>query len=161
MDFLLAAITAIRMSDASPASTPAKGPARPNFPLPRTLRDRIYRYLLDAEYVKVTSDVRRQYHEFRNFGTAGTDSTAHGYRFHTSILGVNRAVYNEAMAVLYRTNTFILVSNNCPGFEHKTPDRRYPCRHNSRRSPFRASFCTPPSDMEKPTTQKKMHRRRF
>jgi len=59
---------------------------RANFPLPRELRDQIYSYLLDSNH---TRQVRLK------DSTAITDRAGNGYQFHTSILGVNRAIHDE------------------------------------------------------------------
>ena len=63
---------------------------RENFPLPRELRDLIYSYLLNSNH---TRQVRRK--ELM----AITDRAGNGYQFHTSILGVNRAIHDEVSTV--------------------------------------------------------------
>lgn len=58
--------------------------------LPQELRDEIYGYLLVSTEVK----------------------EALTYRFHTAILATNRRISEEAQEVLFRQNTFIVVSTN-------------------------------------------------
>lgn len=74
---------------ASMATTPPSTPAKPpiaNFPLPRELRDEIYSYLLKH------------------------DKHDPEYRFHTSILAVNRTIHAEAETYLYENNDFVVAS---------------------------------------------------
>lgn len=68
---------------------------RANFPLPRELRDHIYSYLLDAKHTRIKR--------------ARIGDRA--YTFHTSILGVNREVHDEAEEYLYKHNVFVVISH--------------------------------------------------
>lgn len=68
---------------------------RDNFPLPRELRDYIYSYLLDSKHTRI----KRAHVGDR------------AYKFHTSILGVNRQMHDEAEEYLYKHNTFIVISH--------------------------------------------------
>lgn len=68
---------------------------RDNFPLPRELRDQIYGYLLDSKYTRVKRD---------NVGDRA-------YKYHLSVLGVNREIHDEAAEYLYnyKNNAFMVV----------------------------------------------------
>jgi len=68
---------------------------RANSPLPRELRDHIYSYLLDAKHTRIKR--------------ARIGDRA--YKFHTSILGVNREVHDEAEEYLYKHNVFVVISH--------------------------------------------------
>lgn len=76
---------------------------RNNFPLPRELRDEIYKYLLDGKYARVR---RAQRYD-------------RAYRFHTNILAVNREIHNESEEYLHEKNAFVVV--HCTYLGHLTP----------------------------------------
>ena len=67
----------------------------------------IYSHLLDGQHVRIkrTWD-RKEYEE--NFDDDRCGPRA--YKFHTNILGVNRAINQEAEELLYKRNTFIVLS---------------------------------------------------
>jgi hypothetical protein len=73
---------------------------RPNFPLPRELRDLIYQYLLHSDYTRVERKWVKSIGIFER----------QGYKFHTNILGVNRAIHDEAREYLYKNNFFVVAS---------------------------------------------------
>jgi hypothetical protein len=68
---------------------------------------RIYSYLLDGEFVHTKRTWSRK--EFEdNFDNDRTGPQA--YHFHTNILGVNRAIHDEAEELLYKRNIFVVLS---------------------------------------------------
>lgn len=70
-------------------------------------RSRIYSHLLDGEFVRTKRTWSRAEYE-DNFDN---DRTGHrAYYFHTNVLGVNRAIRNEAEELLYKRNMFIVLS---------------------------------------------------
>ncbi|GAB7353367.1 hypothetical protein MBLNU459_g3849t1 [Dothideomycetes sp. NU459] len=83
-------------------------PLTPVFRLPRELRDIVYRHLLVGDEVKYLK-------------TPGQDhplmSTAHSYRFCTNLLAVNKQIREEASEILYKENTFVMVTTISPEFE--------------------------------------------
>jgi hypothetical protein len=80
---------------------------RPNFPLPRELRDKIYGYLLDSKYTRIkrTYDAA-QYKTTRDSSLTGPRA----YQFHTNILAVNQEIHNESKELLYKRNMFVVIS---------------------------------------------------
>ncbi|GAB7328339.1 hypothetical protein MBLNU13_g00332t1 [Cladosporium sp. NU13] len=79
----------------------------PNLPLPRELRDQIYSYLLDGEYVRTKRTWSRKDFE----GYFDNDrSGPQAYHCHTNILGVNHAIHDEAEELLYKRNMFVILS---------------------------------------------------
>lgn len=72
----------------------------PNFPLPQELRDQIYGYLLSSQNVR----------------------DGNTYHFHTNILAVNRAIYEEAESFLYKHNVFVIMSYQWTSLERKAVD---------------------------------------
>jgi hypothetical protein len=84
---------------------------RPNFPLPRELRNKIYGYLFDSNYTRIkrTYDVR-QFNTTRDNNLTGPRA----YRFHTDILAVNQEIHNESKELLYKRNIFVLISYQWP-----------------------------------------------
>jgi hypothetical protein len=79
----------------------------PNLPVPRELRDQIYGYLLDSSYTRT----QRKYDQFtHDHNYTGPKA----YHFHTNILAVNRAIREEAEELLYKSNTFAVVSYQWP-----------------------------------------------
>lgn len=86
--------------------------------LPQEIRDHIYRYLLQAIHSRYTlagGASRRDDHT--KVGYSNFLGTSHSYRFHTNILAVNKQLYREASEVLYKDNTFIVVSSKCSSFD--------------------------------------------
>jgi hypothetical protein len=75
----------------------------PNFPIPRELRDMIYGYLLDGNYTRVQ---RKLDQVPQNHNHAGPNA----YHLHTNILAVNQEIHDEAEELLYKANTFVVVS---------------------------------------------------
>ncbi|MCJ1485100.1 hypothetical protein MMC06_005273 [Schaereria dolodes] len=71
--------------------------------LPGELRTQIYTYLLDANFLP-------------------PDLTDGCRQLHTSVLRVNRRTYHEAKAILYQSNTFIIVSTNWYEFRYPAND---------------------------------------
>lgn len=100
-------------------STTSINAPRPNFPLPRELRDQIYGYLLDSSCTRVP---RRygQVHSQHNFKRDRTGPKA--YHFHTSILAVDRAIHDEAEELIYKSNTFVVVSYQWPSLGKERGD---------------------------------------
>jgi hypothetical protein len=84
---------------------------RPNFPLPRELRDQIYGYLLDSKYTRIkrTYDAA-QYKTTRDSNLIGPRA----YHFHTNILAVNQEIHNESKELLYKRNIFVVISYQWP-----------------------------------------------
>lgn len=72
---------------------------------------RIYGYLLDSEYVRRNRTWSQKDAE-ENFSHDRTGPRA--YHFHTSILGVNHAIREEAEEFLYKSNTFVVLSYQRP-----------------------------------------------
>ncbi|KAK3715082.1 hypothetical protein LTR37_007292 [Vermiconidia calcicola] len=105
----------LKVADAADVVVKVIGPPMANFPLPRELRDQIYGYLLHHEHVldkpydTRSEDQRSKYSE--SFGRDA--SSANTYRFHPSILAVNREMHEEAKQVLL-SNHFIVVSHIWP-----------------------------------------------
>lgn len=60
---------------------------RPNFPLPRDLRDHIYQYLLHSDYTRAE---RKWVHTLADESDGNFERQ--GYKFQTNILAVNRAM---------------------------------------------------------------------
>lgn len=85
-------------------------PPRPNFPLPRELRDKIHGYLLDHKYNRL----KRTYDG--DIDQARSKHSSQSYHFHTNILAVNRTIHNEAEKVLYEHNIFVVASHQFPSF---------------------------------------------
>jgi hypothetical protein len=81
------------------------------FSLPRELRDQVYNLVLHHEHIheppyhKRTQCAKGKASE-KNFRHL---SSAHTYRFHTSLLTVNRQLHEEASVVL-KSNGFVVVS---------------------------------------------------
>jgi len=76
----------------------------PNFPVPRELRDQIYFYLLHSDYNRIIR---------KNETTPGggeKPSCQQGYKFHTNILAVNKAIHTESEEYLYKNNVFVVAS---------------------------------------------------
>ncbi|KAI7353492.1 hypothetical protein KC354_g11521 [Hortaea werneckii] len=92
----------------SPQHAVATPPKRVNFPLPRELRDQIYKYLLHHEYTEHSTYPESDTQD------AGLPSC---YKFHTSILAVNTQIREEATEVL-RSNDFVQVTTNWPVFKN-------------------------------------------
>ena len=74
---------------------------RPNFPLPRELRDQIYQYLLHSDYTRV----ERKWKDPNATGETNDLFERKDYRFHTNILAVNHAIHDEAQDYLQYTKT--------------------------------------------------------
>ncbi|KAM0695990.1 hypothetical protein Q7P36_004473 [Cladosporium allicinum] len=83
----------------------------PNFPLPRELRDHIYGYLLDGDYLRVPR-------KFDQVPQGDTQAGPKAYHFHTNILAVNREIHHEA-ELLYKKNIFVVVSYQRPTLEQR------------------------------------------
>ncbi|TKA28988.1 hypothetical protein B0A50_03400 [Salinomyces thailandicus] len=85
---------------------------RPNFPLPRELRDQIYGYLLNHEHVHAPPYHTRPQQDrgTQSEATNRDRSVAHTYRFSTVILAVNKEIQREAQEALCDSNTFVIVS---------------------------------------------------
>ncbi|KXT04184.1 hypothetical protein AC578_96 [Pseudocercospora eumusae] len=86
---------------------------RPNLQnLPQEMRDEIYSYLLDADTVKYTPDYKSFSHssEYSEYG-----GTAHSYRFHTGIFGVNKEVAANSHKYFLSQNSIIKFNFVCPG----------------------------------------------
>ncbi|KAM0712048.1 hypothetical protein Q7P37_011142 [Cladosporium fusiforme] len=98
---ITAAMSAVSMSDAPRLP-------RPNFPLPRELRDQIYGYLLDNQYTRL----ERTFHSAAD--KAPSERGCKTYHFHTNILAVNREIHDEAEKLLYERNIFVVVSCQFP-----------------------------------------------
>lgn len=111
---ITAAMSALAVSD-----TPPPPPPRPNFPLPRELRDQIYGYLLDNKYTRV----KRTYDPDSDQANSENGLTA--YHFHTNILGVNHAIHDEAEKLLYERNVFVVASYTCPQFSSVIRSLKY------------------------------------
>jgi hypothetical protein len=90
-----------------PLTEPSVDMSRPNFPLPRELRDKIYSYLLEGKNVRTMRHYNKEEYA-SNFNNARAGSRA--YHFHTNILAVNRAVHDEAEELLYKRNIFVVLS---------------------------------------------------
>lgn len=115
-------VTALTGSMESHTITP--GPdKRPNFPLPRELRDRIYDFLLDGACVEEAPYRHRTDLHSTDGSTAHQQevrsiSFAHTYKFHTNILAVNKQIAGEAGKTLYKANNrFVLVEHLWPGLK--------------------------------------------
>ena len=76
----------------------------PNFPIPRELRDQIYGYLLHSDYTRIARE-----HEKNPNGGDGPFKHQ-GYRFHTNVLAVNKAIHDETEEYLYKNNFFVVAS---------------------------------------------------
>ncbi|KAK5136222.1 hypothetical protein LTR08_003829 [Meristemomyces frigidus] len=106
MSNLMAAVDRLSVQDTNSTSMPTR-----LLSLPRELRDQIYARLLFLEHTRAPP-----YHE-RDLATRSEYSTstkreassAHTYRFHTSILGTNRQIQKEASEML-ASNHFVVVS---------------------------------------------------
>lgn len=83
---------------------------RPNFPLPRELRDQIYGYLLHHEHTKA-APYQRPLVALTDYAikSSRVKSTAHTFRFHADILATNHHIREEALKVLV-SNHFVMVS---------------------------------------------------
>ncbi|KAJ9619636.1 hypothetical protein H2203_008417 [Taxawa tesnikishii (nom. ined.)] len=79
----------------------ARAAPRENFPLPRELRDEIYKHVLSAD-----AATRRRDFDLPGFFTA--------LESETNILQVNRTIRQETRNALYRANAFVIVSFNGP-----------------------------------------------
>jgi hypothetical protein len=93
---------------ASLAIASRKRPTRTNFPLPRELRDQIYRYLLHSDYTRV----ERKWTGNLAASESNDIFERKGYKFHTNILAVNRAIHDEAQDYLYKNNIFVVATAN-------------------------------------------------
>ncbi len=89
----------------------AISPPMINFPLPRELRDMIYGLLLNADKVQDAP-----YHTRHRAELARNKRVAHTYRFHTNVLQLNKTISAEAHEELFRSQRFIVVSYQWPGF---------------------------------------------
>jgi hypothetical protein len=116
---VLSALGALNIADpniATPntsSNTAATKMRLPNFPLPRELRDMIYEYLLDGDYTRIQ---RTCYEVNQQQNLDGNRTGPKAYHFHTNILAVNHAIHKEAEEVLYKRNTFVVVSYQWPSF---------------------------------------------
>jgi hypothetical protein len=73
---------------------------------------RIYGYLLDGEYARTGRKwSSKGYHETFDLSRSGPRA----YHFHTGILGVNRAIHDEAEELLYKRNVFVVLSYQYSG----------------------------------------------
>ncbi|KAM0695989.1 hypothetical protein Q7P36_004472 [Cladosporium allicinum] len=79
---------------------------RPNFPLPRELRDQIYQYLLHSDYTRV----ERKWKDPNATGETNDLFERKDYRFHTNILAVNHAIHDEAQDYLHGGSFFTVNS---------------------------------------------------
>lgn len=87
----------------------------PNFPIPVELRNNIYRHLLLGVRTRYQpQNAPGQYTSPVNSYT----SAAHLYHFHTNILAVNKQIHDEASNILYKENTFVVLSSKSPSFEY-------------------------------------------
>lgn len=80
-------------------------PGGPERVLPPEIRDKIFRYLLVGVHVKTQWEPQLW----------KTKGYADYYRFEVNVLRVNRAFYAAAKNILYRENTFIVLSTREPG----------------------------------------------
>jgi hypothetical protein len=94
-------------------STTDIGASLSNFPIPRELRDMIYTYLLDGDYTRVP---RRYDPISEQQNLEHNQPGPKAYQFHTNILAVNHEIHDEAEELLYKTNTFVVVSYRWPSF---------------------------------------------
>lgn len=74
-----------------------------NFPLPRELRDQIYRYLLKSSDLPDVTRRERKNSNCRLYN-------ARSYKYWAGILRVNKTIGHEAREILYGDNTFMTVS---------------------------------------------------
>lgn len=82
-----------------------------NLPVPRELRDMIYTYLLNSDYTRVP----RKYDEVSEQQNLEHNQPGpKAYHFHTNILAVNHEIHTEAEELLYKENTFVVVSYKWP-----------------------------------------------
>ena len=80
---------------------------------PPEIKEMILGYLLDADAVAYVPEYGAPSHSVTYTECGGTVPT---YHFHTNILGVRKAVRDEAIAHFYKHNTFVLVNIvDCPG----------------------------------------------
>ena len=79
---------------------------RPTFPVPRELRDAIYKYLLHADYCEVPNVKQR----------AGNEPPQPSHKFHTNLLCTSKTILEEAAPILYGENSFVAVSHKSPTF---------------------------------------------
>lgn len=100
----------------SAMSVSEEPPRRPNSPLPRELRDKIYGYLLDGDYTRLERPATRSNTAEEFQGYVKTDNA---YHFHTNVLAVNRTIHKETEELLYKRNIFVVVS-------YQWPDMLYP-----------------------------------
>jgi hypothetical protein len=98
-----------------PITDPSVDMPRPNFPLPRELRDKIYEYLLDSKYARI----KRKF-DGRQCDTARDNNLTgpRAYQFHTNILAVNQEIHNESKELLYKRNIFVVISYQWPQLNH-------------------------------------------
>jgi hypothetical protein len=98
----------IATSNTTPSATSTTTNIRiPNFPLPRELRDQIYGYLLDGDYTRISRGCDQVNREQMS---GGKQISPNAYHFHTNILAVNREIHAETEELLYKKNTFVVVS---------------------------------------------------
>jgi len=96
---------------AADLSPMAINPRRPNLPLPRELRDQIWFYLLDGSFTRIS----RSYGQVASRQNSNPNRTGpKSYHFHTVILAVNRKIHAETEEILYKRNTFVVVSYQWP-----------------------------------------------
>ncbi|KAK4552207.1 hypothetical protein LTR86_010561 [Recurvomyces mirabilis] len=86
------------------------------FPLSRELRDQIYGYLLHHDYIREEACGKRPQRDSASpsIESGRNRSTAHTYRYHTSILGVSKLMRAEAEQVL-ALDQFVIISFKWPG----------------------------------------------
>jgi hypothetical protein len=82
----------------------------PNFPIPRELRDMIYTYLLDGDYTRIS----RRSDQITEHNLKNNLTGPKAYHFHANILAVNREIHDETKELLYKKNTFLVVSYQRP-----------------------------------------------
>ncbi|KAF7192689.1 hypothetical protein HII31_05961 [Pseudocercospora fuligena] len=80
--------------------------------LPQEMRDEIYSYLLDADTVKYTPDYKSFCHS-SDYSIHG--GTAHTYRFHTGLFGVNKEVAANSHKYFLSQNSIVEFKFVCPG----------------------------------------------
>jgi hypothetical protein len=82
----------------------------PNFPLPRELRDMVYTYLLDGDHTRIP----RKFDQVTDQNLKHNRTGPKAYHFHTNILAVNHEIHAETEELLYKRNTFVVVSYQWP-----------------------------------------------
>jgi hypothetical protein len=115
---VLSALGALSITDSSTATSNTSPNATTkmrlsSLPLPRELRDMIYGYLLDGDHTRIQ---RTCYQVNQQQSLDGNRTGPKAYHFHTNILAVNHEIHKEAEELLYKRNTFVVISYRWPSF---------------------------------------------